>query len=175
MVTVIGLARPVTSNSDIARPQRAVVTIPSPGVTHHSPPPQERDIGRIRLSVSTVNRTYELSGITHVTSFRKYGKHSTAPSTYGPWVRTCSKLFSCKSVLTVCSYRAQSNEIHTYARVSRGSIPRVSRYGLLYLRTVEYDQCGSLVNGPPALALSISWPHTSGSQCIALYIRLIIS
>ena len=29
------------------------------------------DIGRIRLSVSTVNRTYELSGITHVTPFRK--------------------------------------------------------------------------------------------------------
>ena len=25
---------------------------------------------------------------------RKYGKHSTGPSTYGPWVRTCSKLFS---------------------------------------------------------------------------------
>ena len=29
-------------------------------------------IGHIRLSVSTVNRTYELSGITHVTPFRKY-------------------------------------------------------------------------------------------------------
>ena len=96
--------------------------------------------GRIRLSVSTVNRTYELSGITHVTPFRKYGKHSTGPSTYGPWVRTYSKLFSCKSVLTVCSYRAQSNEICTYGRVSRGSLPRVRRYGLLYLRTVEYDQ-----------------------------------
>ena len=39
--------------------------------------------GRIRLSVSTVNRTYELSGITHVTLSRKYGKHSTGPSTYG--------------------------------------------------------------------------------------------
>ena len=99
--------------------------------------------GRIRLSVSTVNRTYELSGITHVTSFRKYGKHLSGPSTYGSWLRTYSKLFSCKSVLTVCSYRAQSNEIHTYGRVSHGSIPRVRRYGLLYLRTVEYDQCFS--------------------------------
>ena len=97
--------------------------------------------GRIRLSVSTVNRTYELSGITHVTPFRKYGKHSTGPSTYGPWVRTYSKLFSCKPVLTVCSYRAQSNEICTYGRVSRGSLPRVRRYGLLYLRTVENDHC----------------------------------
>ena len=86
-------------------------------------------IGRIRLSVSTVNRTYELSGITHVTPFRKYGKHSTGPSTYGPWVRAYSKLFSRKSVLTVCSYRAQSNEICTYGRVSRGSLPRVRRYG----------------------------------------------
>ena len=98
-------------------------------------------IGRIRLSVSTVNRTYELSGITHVTLFPKYGKHSTGPSTYGPWVRTYSKSFSCKPVLTVCSYRAQSNEIFTYGEVSRGSVPRVRRYGLLYLRAVEYDQC----------------------------------
>ena len=89
-------------------------------------------IGRIRLSVSTVNHTYELSKITHVTSFRKYGKHSTGPSTYGPWVRTYGKLFPCKSFLTVSSYRAQSNEIHTYGRVSRGSLPRVR---LLYLRS----------------------------------------
>ena len=95
--------------------------------------------GRIRLSVSTVNRTYELSGITHVTPFREYGKHSTGSSTYGPWSRTYSKLFSCKPVLTVCSYGAQSNEICTYGSVSRGTIPRVRRYGLLYLRTVEYD------------------------------------
>ena len=86
------------------------------------------DFGRIRLSVSTVNRSYELSGMTHVTPFRKYGKHSTGPSTYGPWVRTYSKLFSCKSVLTVSSYRAQSNEICTYEMVSRGSLPRVRRY-----------------------------------------------
>ena len=100
-------------------------------------------IGRIRLSVSTVNRTYELSGITHVTPFRKYGKHSTGSSTYGPWARTYSKLFSCKPVHTVCSYGAQSNEICTYGRVSRGTIPRVRRYGLLYLRTVEYDHCAA--------------------------------
>ena len=103
------------------------------------------DIGRIRLSVSAVNRTYELSGKTHVTPFRKYGKHSTGPSTYGPWPRTYSKLFSCKPVLTVCSYGAQSNEICTYGRVSRGTIPRVRRYGLLYLRTVEYDHCNVIL------------------------------
>ena len=97
--------------------------------------------GRIRLSVSTVNRTYELSRITHVTPFRKYGSHSTGLSTYGPWVRTYSKLFSCKSVPAVCSYRAQSNKICTY--VSRWSLPRVRRYGFLYLRTVEDDHCHS--------------------------------
>ena len=55
----------------------------------------ETNIGRIQISVSTVNRSYELSGITHVTPFRKYRKHSTGPSTYGPWVHTYSKLFSC--------------------------------------------------------------------------------
>ena len=95
--------------------------------------------GCIRLTVSTLNRTYELSGITHLTSFRRYGKHSTETSTYGPWVRTYSKLFSCKSVLTVWRYRAQSNEIHTYWKVSRGSLPRVRMYGLPYLRAVECD------------------------------------
>ena len=61
------------------------------------------DNGRIRQPVSTVNRTNELLGITHVTPFRKCGKRSTGPSTYGLWVRTCSKLFSCKSALAVCS------------------------------------------------------------------------
>ena len=61
------------------------------------------DNSRIRQPVNTVNRTYDLSGITHVTPFRKYGKRSTGPSTYGPWVCTHSKLFSCKSVLMVCS------------------------------------------------------------------------
>ena len=74
-------------------------------------------IGRIGLSVSTVNRTYELSGITHVTPFRKYGIHSTGPSTtrtLSPC--TYSKLFSCKSILTICSYRAQLNETFTYGK-----------------------------------------------------------
>ena len=83
--------------------------------------------------------TYELSRMTHVTAFLKYGKHSTWPSTYGLWIRTYRKSFSCKSLLTVCCYKAQSNEICMYGRVSRGSLPRVRRYGLLYLRTVEYD------------------------------------
>ena len=71
-------------------------------------PPAKDVTVRVRLSVSTVNRTHELSGVTHVTPFREYGKHSIGPSTYGPWVRTYSKPFSCKSVR-----RAQSNEICT--------------------------------------------------------------
>ena len=76
-----------------------------------------------------------------MTPFRKYGKHSTGTSTYGPWARTYSKLFSCKPVVTVCSYGApvEWNLYVAYGRVSRGSVPRVRRYGLLYLRTVEYD------------------------------------
>ena len=90
-------------------------------------------IGRIRLSVSTVNRTYELSGITHLTPFCNYGKHSSGPSTYGPWDRTFSKFFSWKSVLTDCSYRTPWNEICKYGRVSRGYLPRVCRYGFAVL------------------------------------------
>ena len=99
--------------------------------------------GRIRLSISKVNRTYELSGITQVTPFSSYEKHSTGPSTYWLWVHTYSKLLSYKSVLTVRSYRSQSNEIYTYRRVSRGSLPRVRWYGLLYLWTVEYKRAKS--------------------------------
>ena len=63
-------------------------------------------IGRIRMSISTVNRIYELSVITHVTLLHKYRQqHSTGPSIYRPWVHTCSKLFCRKSVLTICSYK----------------------------------------------------------------------
>ena len=101
--------------------------------------------GRIRLPASTVNRAYELLGISHVTSFRKYRKHSIRPSTYGQWVRTYSELFSCKFVLTVCNYKAQSNETCTYRRVSRVYLPRVRSYGLPYSRTVEYEQCFTLL------------------------------
>ena len=36
-----------------------------------------------------------------MTPFRNNGTHSAGPSTYGSWVRTYNKLFSCKSVLTV--------------------------------------------------------------------------
>ena len=69
-------------------------------------------------------------------------KFLTGPSTSGSWALTYNKLFSCKPVLTVCKLvGAQSNEISTYGRVSRGTIPRVRRYGLLYLRSVEYDHC----------------------------------
>ena len=108
---------------------------------HHSGYCDLNDVvyGLIRLSVSTVNRTYEHSGITHVTPFRICRKHLTEFSTCGPWVRTYSKLFSCESAFTVCSCRAQSMEIYTYGRVSRGSLPRVCRYGLLYLWTVKYE------------------------------------
>ena len=133
--------------------------------------------GCIRLSVSRVKRTYELSGITHVTPFRKYGKHSTGLSTYGPWVRTYSNLFSCKSVLTVCSYSAQSNEICTYRRVSRGYLPRVRRYGLLYLRTVEYDhwkvQLEFMIEGSTEVRLktNLSQMVCSLSLSVVLHIR----
>ena len=72
------------------------------------------EYGCIRLSVSTVNSTYELSRITHVTRFCKYRKHSTGPSAYGPWVHTYSKLLTRKSMPTVWNSRVQSNEISTY-------------------------------------------------------------
>ena len=64
---------------------------------------------RIHLFVIAVNRTYEFSGVTDITSFRRYRKHSTGHSTYGLWVRTYSKFVSSKFVLTVRGYKAQSN------------------------------------------------------------------
>ena len=38
----------------------------------------------------------------------------------------------------------ESNAIFTYRIVSRGSVPRVRRYDLLYLRAVEYDHLRTL-------------------------------
>ena len=54
----------------------------------------------IRLSVSTANRTYELSGITHVTPFpRKTFDWAQYSRTYEPWVSAYNNLSSCESVL----------------------------------------------------------------------------
>ena len=96
----------------------------------------------IGLSVRTVNRTYEISWITHVTPFHRYGKHSTGPSNKLLMDNESILTANCSAVnyiLTGCSYGAQSNEIYTYERVSRGSLTRVRGYSLLYLLTVEYD------------------------------------
>ena len=102
-------------------------------------------------SYSTVwkySKPYELSGITHVTPFRKYGKHSTEPGTFRTVSQYLHQVVPCKSVLTVCSNRTQSNDICTYGRVSRVSLPRVRTYGLLNLRTIEYDQSQPIFRAP---------------------------
>ena len=95
--------------------------------------------GRIRLSVSTVNRTCELTWHPSV---------STENIRLGPVLtdRESVPIASCSPVSPFLRFVVtepnvtKSNEIPTYGRVSRWSIPRVRRYGLLYLRTVEYDQ-----------------------------------
>ena len=91
--------------------------------------------GRIRLSVSTVKCTYELSGVTHVISFRSYGKHSTGPCTYGPWARTYNKLFSLSALFRFAVTEPSTKECHVgHSREFAG------RHSLLvYLWTVEYD------------------------------------
>ena len=93
------------------------------------------------LSFSTASRTYELSEETHVTPFHTYRFHSTGLCNYKPQERTYRRTTCCRYRLTVRKYWVQSNVFHIYGRVSRGLFPRVRRYGLLYLRTVEYDQC----------------------------------
>ena len=105
-------------------------------------------IGRIRLSVSTASRTYELSDETHVTPFCTYRFHSTGLCNYKPYERTYRRIACCRYGLTARKYWAQSNVFRTYGRVSRGLFLRVRRYGLLYLRTVEYDQCIIIKSGP---------------------------
>ena len=85
-------------------------------------------IGRIRMSLNRVNRIYEFSGVTHVTPFHRYRKHSTGPVS---WVRTHSEFGPSQSVLPVESYSAQSNVIHIYGRESHGSLARM-----------QIDECG---------------------------------
>ena len=103
--------------------------------------------GRIHLSVSTVNRTYEFSGGTQMTHFFRYGKHSIGPSTYGLWVRSYSMSSCNEPILVVSSYKGPSNAMCTY-----GTLARIRKYGLLYLRIVEYDNA----------YLRIAWSYTSG-------------
>ena len=50
-----------------------------------------------------------------MTPFRKYGKQSTGPRTYGPRVRSYS--FSPVSVVTVCSYRMKWLAVLTDSRI----------------------------------------------------------
>ena len=82
-------------------------------------------IGRIHLSVSTVNRTYEFSGGTQMIHFCRYGKHSIGSSTYGLWVRTNSMLSSTEPILVVSSYKGPSNAMCTY-----GTLARIRKYRL---------------------------------------------
>ena len=70
------------------------------------------NMGRIRLSISIVNLTYEFSGITHVPPFLSYGRKTFD---WAQYLRTVTpylqQLVPCKSVLMVCSYSVQSNKI----------------------------------------------------------------
>ena len=111
----------------------------------------------IRLSVSTVNRTYELSRVTHVTCFHRHGKHSTGTSTFGLWIHTYSKFNSSESLLTLHSYKAQSIVFRAWRKESHGLLTRIRRYGLLYFRACEYVQCGRIQ--------VIGW-HWSLSPCV---------
>ena len=51
-----------------------------------------------------------------MTLYHRYRKHSTGSTDYDLGVHICSKFCSNKSVLTVCSYIAQCNAVHTYGR-----------------------------------------------------------
>ena len=98
-------------------------------------------IGCVRLPVSTASRTYKLSEETDVTPFCTCRFHSTGLCKYKAEERTYRRKTCCRYGLTVRKYWAQSHVFRTYRWVSRGLFSRVRRYGLLYLRTVEYDQC----------------------------------
>ena len=116
--------------------------------------------------MNTVNHTCKLSGVPHVIPFHSYGKHSTGPSAYGPSVRTCSKLFSGKFILTVCNYRALLKYFYMYQRVSQGSLLRVPRYGLLNLWTVECDHWECIhCAGFTSLHRTVGWYSISQEIC----------
>ena len=87
--------------------------------------------GKISQCITTTKHSKAVTVCIFLGIYCKYGKHSSGPSTYRQWVHTYKKLFSCKSVLTICSYRIQSNETCTYRRVSSGCLLRVRRYSLL--------------------------------------------
>ena len=105
------------------------------------------NIGRIRLSVSTASRTYELSEETHLTPFGTYRFPAMGLFNSRPYGRTYRRTTCCRYGLMACKYWAQSKLSCTCGRVSRGVFPRVRRYGLLYLWTGEYDRSFGLNGG----------------------------
>ena len=96
---------------------------------------------RIGLSVSTTGRTYKLTEVTPATPLHTCRFHSTGICNYKSLKRTYRMITCSRYGLTIRKYWAQSNASHSYGRVSHGLFPRVCRYGLLYLRTVERDLC----------------------------------
>ena len=95
--------------------------------------------GGIRLSLNTESSTYRLSEETHVnpsvrTDFIRLGSVTTNRKN-GLTREQLAVLTGSRSVST-----GQWKVFRTYGRVSRGLFPRIRRYGLLYLRTVEYDR-----------------------------------
>ena len=112
-------------------------------------------IGRLRISVSTINPIYEFSVLTRVRPFRSYGTYSYGSCTHGPWVCTYREPCFRKFVLMVHSCKKQSNVRHTCGRVSRRS-----------LRTLGTVHCSYGLSNTAAIILNgLFFIHSYYSNC----------
>ena len=67
-----------------------------------------------------------------------YGRHSTGPSSYSPWVCICRKICINTYVLMVFRCIAQSNVIHKFWRASCEFVPKMFRKRKLYSWQNDY-------------------------------------
>ena len=74
-----------------------------------------------------VGDVMEFTGVTHLITFHSYTENSQLYPvlTNRESIPTVTCCVSCNSILTICNYKTESNEIYSYGRVSRGS-PRES-------------------------------------------------
>ena len=99
-----------------------------------------RHNGRIRLSISTINCTYELSEITHVTPGSLSMENIWLGQVLTDRESVPAASFSAVSLFLRFVVTKLSNEIVNTEGCHVGLFV-VHRYGLLYIRKVEYNQC----------------------------------
>ena len=95
------------------------------------------DIGRIRLSLRTVNSTYKVLEVIHLTAFRRYKDHSLVPILKN---RDSVPTQSLVSMSPFLRFEVTSSPVECYPCLEKGVTGLTLEARFLYLRTGEYGR-----------------------------------